>query len=168
MAVIRIKNLKQVQTAIRKEITKGLRAPEIRNGVGEIVVDQIQKEPIPVRSKATIAWRKYLEKGNKTSSRYSRGRINITFTGELLNDLKNNVKARFGAGKAEFVISQSKKKHKKYKKPDGKPVKGVAQSYEAIGDFLAAKGYNYLTFSSKSKKRVIQFIREKLFKNIGK
>ena len=168
MAKLKIKNLKQVQTSIRKEITKGLRDKEIREGVGEIVVDQIQSEPTPVSSKATIAWRKYLEQSNSTSSRYRRSQINITFTGELLEDLKNNVKARFGSGKAEYVIEQSNKKHRKYKTPSGRPVKGQRQSYKDISDFIIAKGYNYLTFSSQSKKRVIEFIRIRLFKNLGK
>ena len=168
MAKLRIKNLRQVQTAIRKEITKGLRDPEIRKGVGEIVVEEIQANPVPVTSKVTKAWRKYLEQGNKTDSKYRRSQINITFTGELLEDLKNNVKARFGGGKAEYVIEQSNKKHRKYKSPSGKPLKGARQSYKNISEFIIKKGYNYLTFSSKSKKRVINFIRERLFKNLGK
>ena len=167
MAKLKIKNLRQVKTSIRKEITKGLRDKKIREGVGEIIVDQIQGEPVPVTSKVTTAWRKYLEKGNTPSSRYSRSQINITFTGDLLKDLKNNVKARFGAGKAEYVIEQSNKKHKKYKTPDGKPIKGDRQSYKDISDFIIKRGYNYLTFSSQSKKRVIEFIRERLFKNLG-
>lgn len=166
MAKLKVKNLSKVQISIRKEITKALRDKDIRDGVGAIVVDQIQKEPIPVSSKVTLAWRKYLEKGNQVAKQYKRNFINITFTGELLADLKNNVKASFTAGKAEYVIEQSDKKHKKYKKPNGKTVKGERKTYKEISEFVIDKGYNYLTFSSKSKKRVIEFIKKELFKRL--
>ena len=72
MAKVKITNLSQLGNNLRKQVTKTLRDESFRRGVGEIVVDQIQKEPIPVSSKATKEWRKYLEKGNKTSNRYSR------------------------------------------------------------------------------------------------
>jgi hypothetical protein len=166
MAKLKIKNLNQVQTSIRKQITKAARSPEIRKGVGEIIVDQIQKEPVPVTSKVTLAWRKYLEKANKTDSAYKRGSINITFTGELLADLKKNIKARIGAGKIEYVVEHSDKNHKKYKKPNGKLSKGAIKTYKDISELIIAKGYNYLTFSSKSKKRVLKFIQANIFRKL--
>ena len=42
MAKLKIMNLKQVQTAFRKKIIKELRSKEIRIGVAEIIVDEIQ------------------------------------------------------------------------------------------------------------------------------
>jgi hypothetical protein len=115
MAKIKVKNLNKVQSSLRKKIRKALRSPNIREGVGEIVVDQIQDDSVPVQSEATIAWRKYYEKANETSPRYNRSKINFTFTGDLLKDLMKNVKARFDLNRAEFIIEQSNKKHKKYK-----------------------------------------------------
>lgn len=166
MAKLRVKNLNKVRTNIRKRVTKALRDKSIREGVGEIVVDQIQKEPVPVTSEATKSWRKYLEKNNPTSIRYNRRFINITFTGELLKDLMKNVKAKFSKGSVEYVIEHSDKKHKKYKKPNGRPLKGTRKSYSEISDFIIDKGYDYLTFSEKSKTRVIRFIRDKVGKLI--
>lgn len=168
MAEMKIKNLSKIQTDLRRRITQSLRSKDIREGIGEIVVDQIQREKKPVTSKATLAWRKYLEQANKVSKNYSRNSINITFTGELLNDLRKNVKAKFSVGKSSFVIEHSKKKHKKYKKPDGKKTKGLVKTYKQIQGFLEAKGYEYLTFSRTSKKRVIKFVRLKVLSKINK
>ena len=166
MAKLKITNLSRVKTDIRKKMTKALRNPDIRDGVGEIVVDQIQKERKPVTSAATKAWRKYLERGNKTSNRYNSNYINMTFTGDLLKDLKDNIKARFVRGEVEYVIEQSDKKHKKYKKPDGKPVTGQSKSFKQISEYLNKNGHEYLIFSNKSKKRVIEYIRDKVFNMI--
>lgn len=168
MAKVKITNLSQLGNNLRKQVTKTLRDESFRRGVGEIIVDQIQKEPIPVSSKATKEWRKYLEKGNRTSNRYNRNMINFTFTGEQLEDLRKNVKLSLNSGKAMFIIEQSDKLHSKYKKPDGKPVKGARRSYKEISDFIIAKGYNYMTFSRKSKDRVAKFIQERLFELLSK
>jgi hypothetical protein len=162
MAKLKIKNLKQVQNKIRRDITKVLRAKEVRIGVGEIVVEHIQTDPVPVKSKATLAWRNYLEEANQTAKEYIPGMINMTFTGALMKDLKKNVKASFTGGKAEYVIEQSDKKHKKYKKPKGGLVKGTAQTFKEIGGHLFKLGYKYLTFSKASKADVLRFIKKEI------
>lgn len=168
MAKLKVKNLKSVQSSIRKEITKALRSKEIRQGVGEIVVEDIQENTIAVSSSATIAWRKYYEKANKLSPKYTRRNINFTFTGDLLKDLMNNVKAKFGGGKAEFILEQSNKKHKKYKKPNGKTSKGRALSHKEIQEniYKISTKYHYLKFTKKAKDGVLKFIREELFKRL--
>ena len=167
MAKLKIKNLKQVKSNIRKSIIRAARSKEIKQGVADTVVDQIRKEAINVRSSATKAWRKYLERGNQTHPDYDRDKINVTFTGEQLDDLKKNPLIDTTDGKIEYTIQHSKKgKHKKYKKPNGRLVKGSAKTYEEIRGYLKKLGYDYLTFSSKSKKRVIKFIRDNIFKNL--
>lgn len=169
MATLKVTNLSRVKTNVRKQITKSLRDESFRRGVGEIVTDQIQNEKIPVSSKATRAWRKYLEKGNKPlDPNYDPDFINITFTGEQLKDLRQNVKARLGNTRAEFVIEHSNKKHKKYKKPNGKVTQGSVKTYKQISQFIIAKGYNYLRFSRKSKERVTEFIKERLFEILSR
>jgi len=45
-------------------------------------------------------------------------------------------------------------------------MKGSAKKYTDIQGYLEKLGYNYMTFSSKSKKRVIEFIRTNIFKNL--
>lgn len=166
MTKLRITNLKQVQTSIRKEIIKVLRDESIRDNVGKIVVDEIRDEKFPVTSQVTKKWREYLEKGNKTHEKYNRNYINLTFTGELLNDLRGNIKARFTKGKAEYIIEHSNKKHNKYKKPSGKPLKGTKQSYKKIGEYLFLLGYPYLIFSNKSEKKVLKYIKEAILKRL--
>ena len=44
MATVKVKNLKQVQSSIRKLITKELRSKEIRKEVGEFVVSDIRNK----------------------------------------------------------------------------------------------------------------------------
>lgn len=167
MAILRVKNLRSIKSQLRKRITKALRDKKIRSGVAKIVVRNIRKETIPVKSKATIAWRKYYEKANKTHGSYNRKKINFTFTGDLLNDLISNVKAKFSKGKALFVLEQSKKKHKKYKKPDGKTSKSRALTHAEISDIIIHKlGYKYMTFSKKSENEVLAFIKKELFKRL--
>ena len=163
MAKLKIKNLKNVQSAIKKSIIRSARG--LKKGVAETVVDQIRKESTSAAS-STIEARKYLEKGNRTHPEYNRGNINITFTGEQLDDLKKKPTVDTTGGKVEYVIEHTGGKHKKYKKANGKPMKGSAKKYTDIQGYLEKLGYNYMTFSSKSKKRVIEFIRTNIFKNL--
>lgn len=166
MAKLKVKNLKQVQSKIRKSIIKAARSPEIKQGVADTVVDQIRKESTAVKSPATKAWRKYFEKKNRTHPSYNRDEINITFTGEQLDDLKKKPLVDTTGGKIEYTIQHTGGKHKKYKKPNGRLTKGTAKKYEEIRGYLKKIGYDYLTFSSKNKKRVIKFIRDNIFKNL--
>lgn len=168
MAKLKIVNLKKVQTRLRLKITKQLRSKEIRKGIAEIVVEDIQDKTYTA-SDATQSWRKYLEKGNETDPKYSRSKINITFTGELLGDLIKNVRAKFGGGKSEYIIEHSTGKggkHKKYKKPNGKAPKGKAKTYKKISGYVQGLGYDYLKFSDKTQSKVIKFIRDRVFKNL--
>ena len=165
MAKLKITNLKQIQTKLRFKVTKALRDPEIRKGVAEIVVSEIQKDSSPA-GKVTQKWREYLEQGNATDKAYKRSKINITFTGDLLRDLITNVKAKFGSGKSEYIIEHSKKRHKKYKKPNGKLSKGKAKTMQEISGYVQDLGYDYLKFSDNTQSKVIKFVREKIFKNL--
>jgi hypothetical protein len=144
MAKVRVKNLRQVKSSIRKKFVKALRSQKIRDEIGQLYKEAVQLTEFPVTSEATKAWRRYLEQANKTAAEYSRNKINATFTGELMDDLASNVKAKLGQKQAEYVIANSKKLHKKYKKPNGKPVKGKRQSYEEIAGHLKKLGYDYL------------------------
>ena len=44
MAKLKIKNLKNIQSSIRKSIIKAARLPEIRQGVANAIVGQIREE----------------------------------------------------------------------------------------------------------------------------
>lgn len=172
MAKVKVLNLKKVQTKLRKEIVKSLRDPSIREGIGEIYVDAVQDKKTPVKSKATKKWREYLEKGNTTSSKYSKANINLTFTGELMEDLKKNVKVKTTAKIAEYKIAQSDKLHKRYKNPKGKGI-GKRQKYSAISGYLLKKGYDYLDSSylkdnDKVTEKMIKFIKNGILSRLKK
>lgn len=188
MATLRLTNVKQLQSGIRKVVTKQARSKEVREAVGTSVVKQIQAERVPVTSEMTKKIRKYLELANKTDPAYNRNFINITFTGELLADLKRNVKASFTKSKITYVIEHSDKLHKKYKKPTiaqlktigggtkrrkkgavkrSRTFKGERKTYKQISDYVIAKGYKYLTFSRKTKQVVLNSIRRTIFRNFN-
>jgi len=173
MAKLRVKNLSKVRTDIRKRITKALRDKSIREGVGEIIVDDIQNNPVNTASQATQAWRKYYEPANKPlDPKYDIKDINFTFTGRLMKDLRENVKAQFNKGSVEYVLEHSNKKHPKYKKPkrktrrktSAKPAKSFTykQLYEQIKSLNFS--YDYLIFSNEAKRDVINFIKLKIRK----
>lgn len=168
MAILRIKglDLKKLETSIRLDFTKALRSKKLQDEIGDAIVDQIQKEPKPVRSAATKAWRKYLEQNNTTDPAYRRGKINITFTGALLADLKDSIVTDFNKGLVSFVMRHSSKTHAKYLKPDGGKLKGKSQSFKDISGHIIKLGYNYLKFSATSKKRVVAILKKELKKRL--
>lgn len=162
MAKLRITNLKQVQTSIRKKITKQLRTEEIRTGVAEIVVKEIRDGDFGRPSDSYRDWREENEGRNDTHKKYNIDKINITFTGELLEDLIDNTRANFKDGKAQFVLEHSDKLHKAYKLKKGK-TKRAKYSDISAG---VSKVYDYLKFSDKTQGKVIEFIRKKILKNL--
>ena len=169
-AKVRVKGLKQVQASIRKFITKELRKPAVRVGVGKIVVDDIRARSFGAPAKSTREWRRRYDGLNTTHKTYNRGKINITFTGELLNDLNKNVKTDSTGGTFKFVFEQSDKLHKKYNGVSGKI--GSRTKYSTISSGLISKlGYDYLEISDKTLTKVIKFIQisiEKSYVNFNK
>lgn len=170
MAKLKVKNLKQVTSSVRKFITKELRSKEIRQGVGEIVVKSIRAQMFGVPAKSTKKWRERYDSLNTTHPTYKRSKINITFTGELLEDLQKNVRANATSGRFVYVIEHSDKLHKKYNGVSGKI--GSRSKYSDISDGIINKwGYNYLKFDDKTLAKVISFINSEItkkFKNFGK
>ena len=169
MAKVKVNNLKNVTSNIRLKITKELRAPEFRKGIGDIVVEEIKETNLGTPSAATKAWRKYLEEGNKKDPKYEPDKIKALFTGELLEDLRNNVRLSSTKGAVEYIIEQTNKLHKKYKKPNGKPTKGKRQTFKQIQGFLEDLGYKYITNAKNSEemtKKILKFIRKELFERL--
>jgi hypothetical protein len=193
MAKIKVTGVSKVQSALRKQITKILRDKETRQGVGEIVVNDIRDTDFGDASKFTKEMREYLEPHNKPlHPKYDPDKIKITFTGELLEDLQNNVRARTTNKSAEYVIEHSNKTHKPYKQPKGKAKKfkdkkfkdtrfdpktgkfkqtnkQVRVPYKFISTQLIKRlGYNYLKFSSKTEDKLIKFVRKQIFDKLSK
>lgn len=162
MAKLKITNIKQVQTALRAKIRKELRKKQVSKGVATIVVEAIQNGDFGNPSEPYREWRRMNDGINKTDPKYRRRKINITFTGELLKDLIRNAKASFSDTKSEYIIEHSDKMHKPYRTKSGKTKK---VSYKDMSRGIQ-KYYPYLTFSSKTKEKVLKFIKNKVFKNL--
>lgn len=162
MAKVKVLNLDKVQSRIRQQITKALRAKEIRKDIGQIVGDEIQKTNFGAASKNTVNQRKYLEKYNKTHPSYSRDKINITFTGDLMDDLRGNVLLDTDGGKIKYVIENSEKKHKRYKNKKGKGI-GKQQTHKEIADHVL-KLYKFDKFSQETINKLLKAIKDNLSK----
>ena len=98
MARVTIKNLDQLRKKLNSKfkivLNKTLRDKGLRLKIGRLIEADIRKNfSKTVKSPATTAFRKYFEQYHETHSTYNRSKINITFTGELLNDLATNVLA---------------------------------------------------------------------------
>ena len=150
MATLKVKNLKNVEKAltrnIRVKINKIFRDKSLRSDVGEIVAKDIKAQSWGEPETSTLRWRKLYQQYNKTDHKYKQNKINITFTGELLEDLSKNVKAI--PTKKSFEIKQSDKLHKKYK--GKKKLLGKKRSkYSDIHDGLESLGYDYLNIRDK-------------------
>lgn len=160
MAKIKVTGLNKIKSNIRKFVTKELRDKTLRNTIGRVVVEDIRKTTFRAAAPSTQKYRAYLEKYNKTHKTYNRTKINVTFTGELLNDLLKNVKFQSKRGVVSYIISQSTKLHKKYK---GKK-KGIGKkrsSYADISDGLINKRkIPYLTLQDKTLSKVLKLIRK--------
>lgn len=186
MAIQRVKvtGLKNFQSQIVKEIRKILRDKTTRQSVGRIVVAGIRSSSFGEPSNVTMQFRKFFEQYNKTHPEYRRSNINITFTGELLNDLQKNVKADFGGGKNEYIIEHSGKLHKGYDSGEArkkgkrkievtslksKKTRETRQkysrqriSYQMISEYLIEKGYDYLQLNDATINRVLRYINIRL------
>jgi hypothetical protein len=162
---LKLKNLDEINGVIEKKVRGTIKNKETTKQVAKIVSDGVKERKISVKSKVTLAWRRYLERGNKTDEKYSRTRINFTFTGDLLKDLINNAKLKINKKGAEYTIQNSKGIHKKYRKPDGKPLKGKAVSFKQINNYLNSLGYYYLQkVSKKNTKKIIKYLRKEIMR----
>jgi hypothetical protein len=166
MAKIKIKGVKEVSDKlnrnIRIELNKILRDPALRQKVGQIVVDDI-KANVDFGSPApkTLKWRETYDQINATDPAYSRNKLNAVFTGELLEDLKNNVRAF--PTELTFEIAHSDKRHKKYQGVT--KMIGSRSKYSEISKGLVKDlGYNYFKLTNKAKDKITELIKEELFK----
>ena len=184
MVRVRIKGLRALERrfnlGFRIAISRTLRNKALRNRVGIIVEQDIRKNFNETASPVTQKFREYFEKFNKTHPDYKRSKINITFTGDLLRDLANNVKADIRG--AAFVIEHSNKKHPNLKSGSGKKrtvqvtslktkkTRNVEQkrTHREISEFVKKKGYDYLYISDSAQLQIIALIKKVLLNNIEK
>ena len=168
MAKVKISGVDKVQRALNRnlkiQVNKLFRDAALRSKVGEIVVADIKKNyDGGEASKGTKDWRAIYDKINTTDPVYKPTRIKAVFTGELLEDLKNNVKG-FPTERT-FEVAHSNKRHRKYQGVTKKI--GSRSPYSEISKGLVEDlGYNYFTLSKKAEDDITELIREALFKLI--
>jgi hypothetical protein len=175
MAKITLKGLQGLRQKLGSRfkiaINKTLRDKQLRQKIGEIVESDIRETFKAIPAPATKQIREYYEKYNPTHPAYSRNKINITFTGELLRDLITNVKA--DTTRIAFIVEHSNKKHKLYKlspksdlkrKVNRKP--RTRATYREIQGYLAKLGYDYLEITPTAADKITDTLREVLLKNV--
>lgn len=182
MAKLKVTNAKRVKSDLKKAIIKAARDKDIRLGIGELIVEDIQDNPLASAGDVTQSFRQFFEQFNRTDPKYRRTKINMTFTGELMKDLKRNVKADIQGTSVSYIIEQSGRFHKNLKsggtfKPKTTTVKNkkgkkskrqVKKTHKEIGQFVEAKGYDYLSFKPRLLDKLSQFIQRKLGENVQK
>lgn len=175
MAKITLKGLQGLRQRLgarfKIAINKTLRDKQLREDIGKIVESDIRETFKKIPSQATVKIREYYEKYNPTHPAYSRNRINITFTGELLADLIKNVKA--DTTRIAFIVEHSDKKHKLYKLAPKSDLKRKVTrkprsraTYKEIQGYLAKLGYDYLEISPNAADKITDRLREVLLKNV--
>jgi len=186
MTTLKIKNLNSVLKAVQRElrinVNKLFSDSKIKADVGEIVVKNIKKRDFGDPAEFTLAMREYYEQFNKTDPSYKRNKINIAFTGELLEDLKNNVKG--SPTEKSFIVQQSEKTHSQYKdnpKTKKRAFKKKTHKvtsrtgkvsnrqtrvpYRFISTQLTKRlGYDYLDIPNSTRDEITSLIKVKLFK----
>ena len=166
MARVKVKGLRQVQTRIRKEITKELRRKETRELLGSNVVTAIKAKSLGKPAESTLKWRKRYDPLNKTDKTYSRNNINLTFTGELLGDLEKNTKVATTGKQIVYTFENSDKLHKKYQGVTKKI--GSRSPYSLIAKGLNKLGYEYPFIDKKTIELLNKLIEENLRKALRK
>ncbi|MCB1713242.1 MAG: hypothetical protein KDH96_12460, partial [Candidatus Riesia sp.] len=149
MAKVTIKGVAELRQKLGSKfkiaVNKTLRDKELRLKIGKIVVHEIRNNPSVtfLASPVTKEFREYFEQFNKTHPDYRRPKINFTFTGELLDDLINNVKA--DTNSLAFIIEHSSGKHKNYKSG------GLFKQKKALVSSLKTKKTRSITIKQSHK-----------------
>lgn len=168
MAKLRVKNIDQLRRSLNNKkqivVNKTLRDEKLRKSIGNLVKKDIQDRTWRRAARATQKIRAYMERFNKTSPKYNRNKINITFTGELLKDLASNVISN--TNKAEFIIQHSNNRHKPYKSGDGLQKK--TPTYKQLRKYLKDINLDYLIFTQKLKLNVAKVVIQRLKKALSK
>lgn len=169
MATVKVKGLKELRKSLNRKtkiaINKVFRQKQIRQGVASILVESIRDFIFNSASPATQRVREYLETYNSTHPNYDRRLINITFTGDLLNDLIRNAKA--DTTNLAIIIEHSQKPKKGYKTKNGRINSKL--TYQKLSKIIVEdKKYDYFKVSAQTIVKIKKFIISKLESEIVK
>ena len=164
MAKVQIRNLdkvrRQVSAKANIEINKTLRDAKLKKEIVDQVVNFWRENPVRTAADSTIENRIYLEKYNRTHPSYNLPLINITFTGQQLEDLYRGIISRPTQGIIE--IKNTERVRRRYKGKSGaigKPIK-----FSELYEHLASDGLDYLNLPKKITDKIAEIIRQRLLK----
>lgn len=165
MAKVKIKGVQKLASSLnanmRVAVNKLMRDANLRDKIGSIIVKDIKENvDMGAASPVTVKIREYFEKYNVTDPAYSRSRVKAVFTGQLMEDLRKNVKSI--TTEMAFEVKNSDKKHKGYKTKNGK-TKG--ESFSKISGWIVDDlGYNYFQLTQEAQAAITNEVQNVLFK----
>jgi len=159
MARLKVKFPKGISARIAKTINNAIDDQDLQSIASDLVKDiQSGKNPKTGRAykglkSSTIKRRKVLSKVNRTSSKYSPSKSNLTFTGNFLKSIKAKLTKQ---GNSKTIIIEPTGIHPGYNLVRGG--KSSPVSNKTIAEGQEAMGRNVITFSKKR----VQQIRKKI------
>lgn len=168
MAKVKIKFPPSALREQVKAIEKQLQKTQLLDKLSDELIKDMKNGLNPKTGKpfrkiapSTIKRRKALSKVNKTDSRYSPARSNLTFTGEFLESIKAFFKKKRGGS---TITIEPTGTHPGYNLVRGGRSKSVSNS--KIAEAQESMGRQVLTFSKKRinsiKVEIQRFLRQKL------
>lgn len=154
---------KRIGRNVRIQVAQIFRSEELRKRVGEIVERDIKLnyEHSKPPEESTRRWRERYGPYNDTDPQYDPDKLKALFTGELLEDIKNNVVAV--PTDFSFEIGHSDGKHSRYRGPTG--LLGKSTPYKVISDYLINKlKMNYMVLTPEAQKEITDAVREEIYK----
>jgi len=160
---IRLKNLNDIHKVIEKRVVDTMRSKHTQKSVTDIFIEGIRDRKFKASNELRRHRKNYLELGNKTHKKYERPTINITFTGEQLDDLRRGSNLKISKQSAQYTIKHTKGLHKKYKTPKGKSEKGKPVPYKTISKRMEELSYGYLKIPhEKVVKKMIKYLKREI------
>ncbi len=187
--------VKLTKAQIKRRFRQIAREKEIREEVGKMLVEDIQSRNYRSVDK-NEPYGKYRDRIQGKSGKHKPRKINMTITGELLQDIINNVKTSFKNGKIAYIFEHSNKKHKPYRvrvdyttkkgekkskiktqtrKVDysdletrGLKKKTVRTSYKVIQKGQESNGYDYLSLTDKMRLKIVKKVSKLIIKTLRK
>lgn len=164
MAKVTVTGLDKVRRQVGKnvniQLNKVLREKELREGLAQDVIDYWRKNPFGTAAKATIDNRIYLEKYNKTHPSYATPLINVTFSGQQLDDLKRGTTASPTKGIIE--IKNTARVRTRYSGANGKV--GKSLKFDKLYSHLSGMGYDYLNLPKVVLDKLSKRIQDRLLR----
>lgn len=172
MAKVKLKGIQELSQRLnanlRIQLNKLFRDDKIRKQIGEWIIEDIKNNvDFGSPAKSTLKWRKRYDPINDTDPAYRRGKLNATFTGELLQDLANNIRAN--PTDMSYTVEHSNKRHSKYQGVT--KMIGSMTPYDEISSYLINDlGYDYFQLTPGARAKIVDLIRTEFFKllaNVG-